>query len=276
MKIITDSSCDLTPELSARLGVDHIIPMKITADGNEYIDRVTLSLDDFYYHILPGCKQLPKTSQITVNEFMEIYAAYPDEELLVLPLSSGLSGEYNSACLAAQESGRDNIYVVDNKSTTLALALMAEIACRMRNEGYCAADIQQKLEALSPRVRVYALLETLHYLVMGGRLSKVAGAVGNALRIMPIICLKNGTLTSVGKAHGIKGGLRTLRTYIDRDPIDTDYPIYFAHTNNEDGIEQLRATFAEAPHDAPALLVGPVVGTHVGPGATAISYIAKE
>ena len=178
MKIITDSSCDLTPELAARLHVDHIIPMRITADGSEYIDRVTLSLDDFYYHILPGCKQLPKTSQVSVSDFMEIYAAYPDEDLLVLPLSSGLSGEYNSACIAAQESGRDNIFVVDNKSTTLALALMAEIACRLRDEGRCAANIQQELEALAGQVG-----SDVAFCVAGG--TQLARSRGEQLEDLP-------------------------------------------------------------------------------------------
>lgn len=275
MRIITDSSSDITPELCNRFGVDHVIPMKISVDGREYLDKIDLTYDDFYYHILPGCKQLPKTSQTTVGEFMELYAAYPDEELLVLPLSSGLSGAYNSACLAAAESGRSDVYVVDNKSTTLALTLMTEIACRLRDKGLSAAEIKEELEALAPRVRVYAPMETLHYLVMGGRLSKVAGAVGTALRIMPIICLKDGVLTAIGKAHGFKSALRTMRTYVDRDPIDTDYPVYFAHVNNEDGIDQMRQVFPEVPADAVSLWVGSVVGTHVGPGATAISYIAK-
>ena len=88
MKIITDSSSDITPELCSRFGVDYVIPMHIMVDGKEYLDKVDLSYDDFYYHVLPGCKELPKTSQTPVSEFMEIYARFPDEELLVLPLST--------------------------------------------------------------------------------------------------------------------------------------------------------------------------------------------
>ena len=164
---------------------------------------------------------------------------------------------------------------MDTQATTLALTLMTEIACRLRDEGRSAAEIKAELESIAPRVRIYAPVETLHYLVMGGRLSKVAGTVGSALRIMPIICMKDGVLAAVGKAHGFKSALRTMRTYVDRDPIDPAYPVYFAHVNNEDGVRQMRAMFPEAPDAATSLWVGSVVGTHVGPGATAISYIAK-
>ena len=276
MKIIIDSSSDITPVLCEKFGVDAVIPMCINADGRDYRDKVDLTYEDFYFHILPGCKQLPKTSQPPIGDFIELFERWPDEEILVLTLSSGLSGAYSTACLAASQTGRDNIYVVDTLSTTVALTMMAEIACRLRDEGRTAAEIKAELEALAPRVRIYAPVETLNYLVMGGRLSKVAGAVGSALRIMPIICLKGGVLSAVGKAHGYKSALRTLRTYVDRDPIDLNYPVYFAHVNNEDGVEEMRATFTEAPADAYALWVGSVVGTHVGPGAMAIAYIAKE
>ena len=275
MKIITDSSSDITPVLCERFGVDHVIPLRISVDGKDYLDKVDLTYDDFYYHILPGCKQLPKTSQPPIGEFLELFERWPDEDILLLPLSSGLSGAYNTACLAASQTGRSNIYVVDTQATTLALTLMTEIACRLRDEGRSAAEIKAELESIAPRVRIYAPVETLHYLVMGGRLSKVAGAVGSALRIMPIICMKDGVLAAVGKAHGFKSALRTMRTYVDRDPIDLAYPVYFAHVNNEDGVRQMRAMFPEAPDAATSLWVGSVVGTHVGPGTTAISYIAK-
>ena len=92
MRIITDSTSDLTPELCKQLGVDLVIPMKITIDGREYLDKVDITDEQFYNELLPGCKELPKTSQTAVNDFLEAFARFPGEELLVLPISSGLSG----------------------------------------------------------------------------------------------------------------------------------------------------------------------------------------
>lgn len=276
MKIITDSSSDLTPELIEKFGIDLVIPMKLSVDGKEYLDKVDLTNEQFYKEVLPSCTELPKTSQTTVNDFMEIYRCFPDEDLLVFPLSSGLSGSYNSACVAKEMAERDNVYVVDNKATSLALALMLEIASRKRTEGLSAAQIKEEIEALAPRLRVYAPVETLHYLVMGGRLSKVAGFVGSALQLKPIICLKDGVLTAVGKARGTRGVTKLLRELVDHDPIDFHYPIYFAHGDNPEGIAQVREVFPEVSPDAYTVPVGPIIGTHVGPGVTAISYIAQE
>lgn len=276
MRIITDSSSDLTPELIAKFGVDLVIPMKISIDGQEYLDKVDIQDEPFYRDILPNCQSLPKTSQVTANEYCEIFNRYPDEELVVMPISSGLSGSYSSACVAREMLGREDIYVVDNKSTALALALMVQIACTRRDEGHSAREIAEEIEALSGRVRVYAVVETLRYLVMGGRLSKAAGLVGSALNLKPIICLKDGTLSAVGKARGTKAAVRLMRELVDANEIiDTDYPVYYAHAFNDEGVGLIQETFAEYPASAPVLTVGCIVGTHTGPRVSAISFITK-
>ena len=215
MRIITDSSSDLTPELIERFKVDLVIPMKISIDGKEYLDKVDIQDEPFYHEILPACQSLPKTSQVTANEFCEIFSRYPDEELVVLPISSGLSGTYSAALVAREMLGRKDIYVVDNKATALALALMVQIACEKRDAGLSAREVAEQVEALSGRVRVYALVETLRYLVLGGRLSKAAGLVGSALNLKPIIMLKGGVLSAVGKARGTRAAVKLLRELVD-------------------------------------------------------------
>lgn len=277
MRIITDSTSDLTPELCSQLDVDLVIPMKITIDGREFLDKVDITDEQFYNELLPGCKELPKTSQTTVNDFIEVYEKFPGEELLVLPISSGLSGSYNSACVAAEMSGRADIHVVDDKATALALALMVRIACQRRDEGKNAAQIKRELEELSGRVRVYAPVETLHYLVMGGRLSKVAGFVGAALNLKPVICLKDGVLTAVGKARGTKAAARLVRELVDaHEQIDLSYPVHFGSAFNPEGVRMLREVFPEVPAEALELTVGCIVGTHTGPGVFAISFISGK
>lgn len=180
MKIITDSSSDLTPELIAHFGVDAVIPMKISIDGR----RISRQSGSDKRPILSGAAARQQDApQDLPNHGGRIHRGVqplPDEELLVLPLSSGLSGSYGMACVAREETGRSDIYVVDNKATALALALMVQIASERRAQSVSAAEIAAELEALSSRVRVYAPVETLQYLVMGGRLSKAAGFVGHS------------------------------------------------------------------------------------------------
>ena len=276
MKILTDSSSDLTPELLERFHVDLVIPMKISVDGREYRDKVDLQDAPFYHEILPNCQSLPKTSQVTANEFCEIFSRYPDEELVVLPISSGLSGTYNAACVAREMLGRSDIYVVDNKATALALALMVQIACEKRDAGLPAHQVAEEVEALSGRIRVYAVVETLRYLVLGGRLSKAAGLVGSALNLKPLITLKGGTLAAVGKARGSRAAVKLLRELVDaHERIDTRYPVYYGHAFNDEGVALLQEAFPEYPTAAPVLTVGPIVGTHTGPKVFAIAFISE-
>ena len=232
--------------------------------------------EPFYHEILPACQSLPKTSQVTANEFCEIFSRYPDEELVVLPISSGLSGTYSAALVAREMLGRKDIYVVDNKATALALALMVQIACEKRDAGLSAREVAEQVEALSGRVRVYALVETLRYLVLGGRLSKAAGLVGSALNLKPIITLKGGVLSAVGKARGTRAAVKLLRELVDaNERIDTNYPVYYGHAFNDEGIALLQQAFTEYPTKAPVLTVGCIVGTHTGPKVTAISFISE-
>lgn len=276
MRIITDSTSDLTPQMVEALGIDWVIPMKILIDGKEYQDKVDVS-DEQFYEMLPQCTELPKTSLVSAGEYCDVFNRFPDEELLVMPISSGLSGSFNSACLAKDMLGREDIYVVDSKSTALALALMVRIAAQRRDEGVAAPDIAVELAELSGRVRVYAVVETLKYLVMGGRLSKAAGFVGSALNLKPLICLKDGVLTSVGKARGSKAAVRLMRQLVDANEcIDTDYPIYFAHAFNQEGLAVIKDAFPEYVDGAQALTVGCIVGTHTGPKVTAIGFITKN
>ena len=276
MRIITDSSSDLTPELIERFKVDLVIPMKSSIDVKEYLDKVDIQDEPFYHEILPACQSLPKTSQVTANEFCEIFSRYPDEELVVLPISSGLSGTYSAALVAREMLGRKDIYVVDNKATALALALMVQIACEKRDAGLSAREVAEQVEALSGRVRVYALVETLRYLVLGGRLSKAAGLVGSVLNLKPIITLKGGVLSAVGKARGTRAAVKLLRELVDaNERIDTNYPVYYGHAFNDEGIALLQQAFPEYPAQAPVLTVGCIVGTHTGPKVTAISFISE-
>ncbi len=276
MRLITDSSCDLTQELIDAFHVDVVVPMKLNIDGVDYLDKTDITYDSFYGELLPKAKSLPKTSQTTIHTWMNVYETFPDEELLVLPVGSGLSGSYNSACVAAEMTARNNIHVVDTQTTALGLSLLLELSAARRDEGMSCAQIKAYLESIAPRLRVFAAMDTLHYLVMGGRLSKVSGALGSALNLKPVVCLKHNAIASAGKARGFRSALKLVRELADSDPIDTAFPLYFAHASNPDGAQQLRALFPEAPADAPVLQVGPIVGTHVGPGAVAIAYVAKE
>ena len=276
--IVTDSSCDLPAPLLEKMGI-RVVPLAVNLDGKTYFnypDGRAIGFEEYYAQLRSG-KQAT-TSAVNMSLFRTVMEAelIAGHDVLYLGFSSGLSGTYSAALVAREMLGRKDIYVVDNKATALALALMVQIACEKRDAGLSAREVAEQVEALSGRVRVYALVETLRYLVLGGRLSKAAGLVGSALNLKPIITLKGGVLSAVGKARGTRAAVKLLRELVDaNERIDTNYPVYYGHAFNDEGIALLQQAFPEYPTKAPVLTVGCIVGTHTGPKVTAISFISE-
>ena len=271
--IITDSSSDLTIEEARNLGV-HMLLMRISFGHTEYIDKQTIDNEQFY-QMLQTSSDLPHTAQISPAQFLDTYQMYPQDDIIVLPISSRLSGTYQSAGVAKQMSGRENIYVVDSMTTIAGLALLVEQACALRDAGVPAAQAAQQLQQLAQRVRIYADIGTLKYLVKGGRLPKVAGIAGEALGIKPLISVKNGIINSIGKARGIAASSQLVRKKVEeQEQMDLSLPGSFAYTASPENVPALRALFPEFA-GAPERMIGSVVGTHIGPGAAAIAFFAK-
>lgn len=274
IRIVTDSTCDLSREALDALGVDCMLPLKVHFDDREYLDKVELS-PEMFYQKLEESQDIPTTSLVNAAEFEEAFNRYPDDEIIVLPIASDLSGTCQSACIARENTGRDNIHIVDTKAASMSLAIVVETACKWRDEGVDAEEICKRLKEMAPRLRLYAIVDTLKYLVRGGRLSKVTGAIAKVLNLKPIISFIDGKITSCGKARGMTAAIDTLRKIVDdHNVIDSDYPAYFAHSLNAEGMKRLIGRFSELK-DYKITTVGSVIGTHAGPGAVGIAFLAK-
>ncbi|MBQ3010032.1 MAG: DegV family protein, partial [Oscillospiraceae bacterium] len=201
VRIITDSTADLRANL-----VDSVpfVPLTINFGEEEFVDNVTMSRKAFYEH-LAVCKDLPKTSQPTPDAFEKEYkkAIAAGEKVIVLTISSKLSGTFQSASIAAMDYP-DDVYVVDTRSAAIGVGILAELAYELAKQGLDAEAIVAKLEEEKNDLVLFAALDTLEYLVRGGRLSKVAGLAGGLLNIKPVITLKDGEIAVVGKARGTK------------------------------------------------------------------------
>ena len=157
-----------------------------------------------------------------------------------------------------------------------ALARRLEEIDRQLSDSSTLGDICFYTALLQERSELEPVVETLRYLVLGGRLSKAAGLVGSALNLKPIITLKGGTLAAVGKARGSRAAVKLLRELVDaHERIDTRYPVYYGHAFNGEGVALLQEAFPEYPTAAPVLTVGPIVGTHTGPKVFAIAFISE-
>ena len=276
VRIIVDSSADLTPEIKERLTV---IPMVINFGDEEFVDGVTINHKEFYEKLTMS-DTVPTTSQVTPatyeQYFNEVSAA--GDSAVVITLASKLSGTYQSVMIAVGDY--ENIYIVDSESATIGSGILAELALRLVDAGKTAQEIAEILEAEKKNVFLFAMVDTLEYLKRGGRVSKTAAFAGGLLNIKPIISLRDGEINILGKARGLKQAMGMLIEEVGKSGgIDYDKPLLFGYTGNSnlalnDFMNECNGILPNnfKPQSA---AVGSVIGTHAGPGAITIAFFKK-
>ena len=274
VRIICDSTSDLLPELKAKVD---IAPMTVHFGEEDYIDGVELTAQGFYEK-LAASTVMPSTSQATPFAFGEVFekAVSAGDDVVCITVSSGLSGTYQSATIAAEDyPGR--VFVVDSMNVALSSAILVEYALRLVEEGKSAQAIAEELTAIREKVHLFAVVDTLEYLQRGGRVSKAVAIAGGMLAIKPIIGIVDGKVAMVGKARGNKAANRLMNQEVEKLGIDLSKPVLLGYTGVDDSL--LRKYMAECegfwPESAPSMVVSGVVGAHAGPGAVACAFFAK-
>lgn len=277
IRILVDSSADYTAEEAKQNNLE-LVSINITMGGKNYLDGVDITRDEFY-DLLVSSQDFPMTAQPSPQDFLDIFedAKEKGDQLIYLSLSSGLSGTFQSATLAKSMAEYDEIYLVDTLSATRAIRLMAEYACKLREEGKDAATIAATLEEFKSRVVVYTAVDTLEYLSKGGRLSKAAAAVGELANLKPIITVtQEGKIAVPAKALGRNKALSTLVKLVSEKEIDTTFPIYSIYAVGEENTEKLEQKLGkEGIRVTKRLQVGSTIGCHIGPGAYGVVFVTK-
>lgn len=277
IRIITDSASDIPQGLREDLTV---LPMHVYFGEEEFLDGVNLDHKQFYERLIEE-EELPKTSQIAPFDFEQAYqqAAAAGEQVIVITISSKLSGTYQSACVAAADyEGR--VFVVDSLNATLGERCLVDYALRLKEQGKTAEQIVAELERGKTRIRLLALLDTLEYLKKGGRISKSVAMVGGMLSIKPVVSVVDGEVVMVGKARGSRNGNNLLVQEIEKaGGVDFSMPYYLGYTGLDDHllqkyIEDSRALWEGHANHLDSTSVGGTIGTHVGPGAIAVFFFA--
>lgn len=270
--IITETTCDLDYKEIQTYKNTEMIPLTVNFGEEHYKDQIDLSKADFYEK-LEQVKEIPTTSLLNPSDFLEVFEKYPNEDLIVITISHKFSGTYQSACIAKEMCDRENIHVIDSGTATIGQGILVKVAVAMNDKKVDTLEIVNRLIELKEKVRLVAVIDTLKYLVKGGRLSGVQGAVGTVLRVKPIIRVTDGEIISLAKARGSKSAFKELASIIEEDgEVDNTLPILFAHTNSKEMLEEFKQNI---PYVGEEAMIGSVVGTHVGPGAVAIAYFVK-
>ena len=279
VKIIVDSSSDITPRVRARVDV---VPLTIHFGDKEYIDRVSIDSRTFY-EMLVESDTLPTTSQASPYAFEEAFRKAVEEgcEVVCITCASGLSGTYQSAVIAAEEFD-GKVHVVDSRTIAIGGGILAEYALTLVDRGMGAEEITWKLLQKREDVRVLALLDTLEYLKKGGRISATAAIAGGLLNIKPVVTITGGEIKVLGKARGSRQGNNLLVQEIQKaGGVDFCKPVLLGYTGISDlllkkYVQDSEALWQGRVEELPVEVIGSVVGTHAGPGAVAVAFFAAE
>ena len=277
VKFVIDAGCDLDHSQASALGVS-LVPMTIRFGDKEYRSGYDLTTSEFYQK-LEGAQELPTTSQPTPYDFQQVFQEIVEQgdQVVVLCVSSLLSGTYQSAMIAAAEFP-NQVCVIDTKAVSLGQRILLEYGLSLSKYGATAVDIATELEKKKQKIRIYGAVESLEYLIKGGRLSKAAGAVGSVLGIRPVLHLADGQLAVAGKARGLKAVIALTHELIEKDGIDMSMPFAVGFTGNSDAVLE---PFLSAPNCAwkdktvPTYQIGSTVGTHTGPGLFMAAFFLK-
>lgn len=277
IRIITDSASDMTPAEHPAL---RVLPLSVTFGTDVYMDGVDIDHQRFY-EMLVERDELPKTGQVNPYVFSQAIAEAREagDEAVIITVGAKLSGTNQSARTALAEAPGGDVHVVDSNNVTLGERVLVEYALRLVDEGRSAAQIAAAVEAVRDRVVVIGLLETLEYLVRGGRLSAAAGAVGTLLNVKPVVAVEDGLIVQLGKARGSKNGRNLLNQKVEKaGGIDFSMPLALGYTGLSDAvlkkyIEDSATLWAgHTEGELPVHTIGATIGTHVGPGAVAVAF----
>lgn len=274
VKLIVDSTVDLPQTYREKVIT---VPLSVLFGETEYLDGVTITPWGFY-EMLVQSEQLPTTSQPTPAAFEEVYrdALKEADEVLVITVSSRLSGTYQSATIAAEEFP-GKVFVLDSRSAAIGAGILLEEAVALAEQGMGAEQMLHELMEKRKQLRVYAIVDTLEYLKKGGRLSSTVAFVGGVLNLKPIICIEDGAISVVGKARGQKAAFAALTRECERIGVDDSRPLMLGYTGTGDEnlrryLEESNALWGSEPQTS---IVGAAIGVHAGPGAVAVAFFGK-
>ena len=277
VKIVTDSLSDITSDIAQGLGIT-VVPLTVFFGQESFLDRVTMSTDEFY-HRLTHDTIWPTTTQPPPGVFAEVYNKLAEEtdEILVITLSSKLSGTYESALSARKLVEKEcRIEVIDSLTVAMGLGLIVIAAAKAAQAGANLGEIVDLVRRAMPQSHFIVYFDTLKYLAKGGRIGKAQGLLGAMLSIKPILTVKDGEMSPVTRLRSRAAGMDYLYNFVAG----------FSH------IEGLAVEHATTPDDANRLVerlsslfpkeriyrstISPVVGTYAGPGAMAVSILEAE
>lgn len=278
VKIISDSTCDLSPELLERYDIA-ITPLCVIKDGKEFHDGVDITPADIFAHV-DGGGELCSTAAVSQFEYTQMFTRYAKEydEVVQINIGSNFSCCYQNACLAAQEF--DNVFVVDSGNLSTGQGLLVVAAAKFAQQGVSGIEIAERVRALVPKVEASFLIDRLDYMQKGGRCSTVAALGANLLKLKPCIEVREGKMSVCKKYRG--SFEKCIRLYVKerldgREDIATEL-VFITHaaadTNVVAAAKEETAQYGSF-EEVEETQAGCTVSCHCGPNTLGILFVRK-
>ncbi len=273
VRIVTDSACDLAQAQVDEHGIE-IVPLSIRFGDEEYVDRTELSVDEFYAK-MAETGILPETAAPSPGAFEQAFRKLGEDgdEVVCINLSAALSATMQSAAAAAKSlEGEIPVTVVDSRALTIGLGNLVIAAAEAAERGAGVEEIVTLVNDLSDRTRMWGLLNTLDNLLKGGRIGKAQQLMGSVLSIKPVLDMSTGEVHEAGKPRTKKKGLLWLRDKVlEFEGIENLWVMAGDPDDAAELIDLLEGNYDGEIHQG---RIGPVIGTHGGPGVMGVSFWA--
>lgn len=270
--VIVDSTSGVTEESLAKHKNLHLIPLILAING-EYVPETEATVSQVIEYSEATKKSIP-TSQPSTGDFLELFDKIPAEDaIIILCITTAVSGTYNGAVLAAKQSKRDQIAVINTRTTAIGILQMAQDALEFIDAGVAFDDLVKKLLDIAERMRTTFTVDSLEYLRRGGRIGKAAGIIGSILKIKPCIYLnKNNEVDVLDKVRTRKKAVASLLNYLhNNSPCKR---IGIVHIENIEGAKELQLQVQSEYPDIEVTVTGgtPVLACYLGPGLVGIIF----
>jgi DegV family protein with EDD domain len=273
VKVVTDSTCDIPPQLMQDLDIT-VVPIYVVFGDKSYRDKLDISADEFYDKLIHGPVH-PTTSIPTPKDFADVFnrLAEKTDEIIAILITSRESGTFNAAVMAKElvTNKKCRIEVVDSLSMSMALGLLVIEAGRQAKAGASLDKVAEAVRQAVPKVHLLFLVDTLKYVVRGGRLGKAYGILGSALRIKPLLTLKEGDLSLVGIARTKAKAVERLYEFVKGFSRVKEIAVSYTtdHEEAQAFADRLKAAFPDVPLNLTR--VGSSLGVHAGPGGMGVA-----
>jgi len=277
VKIVTDSLSDITSDIAEGLGIT-VVPLTVLFGQESFLDRVTMTTDEFYYKLTHDATW-PTTTQPPPSVFADVYNKLAEEtdEILAITLSSKLSGTYESALNAKSLVEKEcRIEVIDSLTVAMGLGLIVIAAAKAAQAGANLDEVADSVRRAMPRSHLVAYFDTLKYLAKGGRIGKAQGLLGAMLSVKPILAVKDGEMSPLTRLRSRTAGMDYLYNFVAGFPHIEELAVEHATTPDDADrlVERLSSVFPK--ERIYRSTISPVVGTHAGPGAMAVTVLEAE